>query len=381
MSSFVFDTGGKNFTYNPSKNSNSAGKGLPYFLVRLIFGKDAADKMYETIGSMADKYSGAHMTQGDKEKADYEDAIADENATLAYERQKEFQELYLTPEAQLKSQVAGFDAIGMNRMLLAGSQPGASASTAPQSSGGTAGDTSGSGDIFGALSSIIGVFAQAKDLKESASLKKSQREYQDIVNKWKDKQEEADYNLKLANTELVGANIVKVSEDSKVAAVYAKYAPQLFSSQVALNDANAQKAIADADKAYSDIKLNDAEIRELDARVKKYGKEMDKIDKELLLIEQQCLESASQTYLNDARAQESYQNIKESEERVKKMMKEMGFLDKEIEYYIWNHPRTSGGATFRWNTSSDNGRSRSNIEQYSDEDILAAARARGLIDK
>lgn len=115
------------------------------------FGKLTDMYPFNILASYLAKTTGAEMTAADKQKADYEDEIADQNADVTYMRQKEFQENYLTPEAQLKSQAAGFDAIGMNRMLMAGSQPGASASSTPMSSGGTAGTSAGSGDLIATL--------------------------------------------------------------------------------------------------------------------------------------------------------------------------------------------------------------------------------------
>lgn len=133
-----------------------------HWLVSGLFGEDAADAFYTSVDSFVNKYTGKGLTNSDTQKALLEDEIADENSTVAYMRQKEFQEAYLTPEAQLKSQAAGYDALGINRMMLAGSQPGASASTAPASSGGTAGSIAGSGDLLGSLMSAI---FKAKDLK------------------------------------------------------------------------------------------------------------------------------------------------------------------------------------------------------------------------
>lgn len=126
------------------------------------FGKLTEMYPFNLLSSYLAKVTGAEMTAADKQKADYEDAIADENADVAYMRQKEFQEKYLTPEAQLKSQAAGYDAIGMNRMLMAGSQPGASASSAPMSSGGTAGSSAGSGDL---ISTLMNALIKGKELE------------------------------------------------------------------------------------------------------------------------------------------------------------------------------------------------------------------------
>ena len=99
------------------------------------------------------KYTDSNMTPREQEILDYEDRIADENADLAYARQREFQEDYMTPEAQIKSQVAGYRSVGINPMALAGTSPGATGSSVPEASpsGGVSG---GSGDILGALLSF-----------------------------------------------------------------------------------------------------------------------------------------------------------------------------------------------------------------------------------
>ena len=45
--------------------------------------------------------------------------------------------------------------------------------------------------------------------------------------------------------------------------------------------------------------------------------------------------------------------------------------DKDIEYYIWNHPRQSGGPLgIRWNTSSENGRTGKVVESMSENDMI-----------
>ena len=105
------------------------------------------------VDSLMGKYLDTGMTGREKETLDYEDRIADENSELAYKRQREFQEDYLTPEAQIKSQYAGYKSVGINPMALAGSQPSATGSNVPESSpsGGVSG---GSGDLLGPLLSF-----------------------------------------------------------------------------------------------------------------------------------------------------------------------------------------------------------------------------------
>lgn len=111
------------------------------------------------------------LAKSSKEAMSYQDALEDENAQDAYDRQVEFQENYLTPAAQLKSQAAGYDAIGLNRMLLAGSQPGASAATAPQAS------ASGQGQVplpsMEGLASMLGTAIDAKRLNSVSRFRRS----------------------------------------------------------------------------------------------------------------------------------------------------------------------------------------------------------------
>lgn len=124
------------------------------------FGKLTNQYPFNILAAYLSKVTGAEMTAADKQKADYEDMLADENADVAYERQRALNEDF-GPRWQMQQTAAGFDDVGLNRMLMAGSSPGASASSAPMSSGGRAGTSAGSGDI---VSSIMNAFLKNREL-------------------------------------------------------------------------------------------------------------------------------------------------------------------------------------------------------------------------
>lgn len=116
---------------------------------------------FNILSAWLAKVTGAEMTAADKQKALLEDELADENATVAYERQRALNEDF-GPRWQMQQTAAGFDDVGLNRMLMAGSSPGASASSAPMSSGGTAGTSAGSADI---MSLFLNSALRAKQLE------------------------------------------------------------------------------------------------------------------------------------------------------------------------------------------------------------------------
>lgn len=115
------------------------------------------------------------LAPSEKEKMDYEDEINDENADLAYKRQREFQENYLSPAAQLSSLAAGYEGIGLNKMALVGANPGASSSSVPQaaspSAGGSPSLPSGIGDVF---SSLLGYSNDKKRIDNDYKLRQEQ---------------------------------------------------------------------------------------------------------------------------------------------------------------------------------------------------------------
>lgn len=163
------------------------------------------------------------LAPASKESMLYEDTLNDQNARDAYERQREFQEDYMTPEAQLKSQAAGYDAIGLNRMLLAGSQPGASAATSPQSSAGGQGQVPLPG--LDGIASVLGTAIDAKKAEMSYRIQTKQNEIADFNAQTERMRAEADIRLRNLQAEgqdttnawlnnIYGAQVANVNADT-----------------------------------------------------------------------------------------------------------------------------------------------------------------------
>lgn len=133
------DSSSKSSMFATAYENLVAGGGLLAQIYKIIYGERAWRK----------------MAPSEKEQMNYQDEIEDENTTLAYKRQREFQEAYLTPAAQIQSLAAGYQSVGINKMMLAGSQPGATSGSVPQASApsGTSAPSipSGIGDMFAAL--------------------------------------------------------------------------------------------------------------------------------------------------------------------------------------------------------------------------------------
>lgn len=170
------------------------------------------------------------MSPAKKEELEFEDEFADENADEAFRKQKEFQEMYLTPEAQIKSQAAGFDAIGMNRMMLAGGAPGASSSSAPQAS---VSGASGNPTVTDVLSSAL-AFSR---LKTDAKLREKELTIQD----------------KLADAQVRSLNANATGQES-----FNLFAPQIYSSQVDVLKDSLRNNVVQRNLWRSGISLNEA---------------------------------------------------------------------------------------------------------------------------
>lgn len=170
------------------------------------------------------------MAPSKKEELDYEDEIADENADESFRKQKEFQEMYLTPEAQLKSQAAGFDAIGLNRMMLAGGAPGASSSTAPEASvSGASGNPT--------VTDVLGSALAFSRLKIDAKLREKELSIQD---------------------KLADAQVRSLTANAQGQESFNLFAPQIYSSQVDVLKDTLRNNVVQRNLWRSGISLNEA---------------------------------------------------------------------------------------------------------------------------
>lgn len=127
--------------------------------------------------------------------------------------------------------------------------------------------------------------------------------------------------------------------------------------------------------------LNDSRKREVDELIKNHRKERELIDANISKIHSEIALLAEQTNLTHQEIEESKARVSKLNAEVEKIGKEIGLSELDIKYYIWNHPRSNTlPFGFKWNRSSENGRNGMSISGLSDEEILTAARARGLIE-
>lgn len=96
-------------------------------------------------------FLGESMSNRDKQYLDYQDELNDENAEVSFQHQKELIENYFTPQAQIISQAKGYEAIGMNKMAMAGTQPGATSASAPQAAAPSGGVSFNPADLLGTI--------------------------------------------------------------------------------------------------------------------------------------------------------------------------------------------------------------------------------------
>lgn len=88
------------------------------------------------------KFTGSAMTDAEMASIDYQNDWSEDMYIK-----------YFSPEQQLKSTAAGYDAVGLNRMLMAGNSPGA---TSPSSGSSSSGGASPLG-LMDAITSLIGL--------------------------------------------------------------------------------------------------------------------------------------------------------------------------------------------------------------------------------
>lgn len=271
---------------------------------------------------------------GEKKKINYLDDIADENARVAYERQRQMQEDYLGPEAQIRSAAAGFDAVGLNRMAMVGYHPGASASTVGQSA--SPQDTSGNLNPAESLGTMLSTLLDSKRVRNETKVSDAEAEYtrsrtanQDIVNKWQDRMMEAEYLNTMANTKWLGENIRNIAADTQYKEILATYAPEMLESGIGLNKAKAAEANAEAG-------LSDYKKREIMSRVKANEAQCKHIDALIGKIQEECLNLASERAVNDAMIAQSKALIAKYQAEINQIAAQIGLTEKEIKFYAWN---------------------------------------------
>lgn len=298
--------------------------------------EDIADDL-EDLGK---KLTGSGMTRGDKEYLDYQDAIADENADDALERTRILNQEF-GPAWQIQETAKGFDSVGLNRMLMAGSSPGVSASTSSQSAGMPSG-TPSSTDIGNLLSAVVGAFeanSRIKSTNAEAAVRKQTALGLEIDNKYKEELNKIELENRRADYALKNANIAKINADRELTELAAFYYPQLQNSVIAKNYADVDKAVAEADKLYSDIIVNEAEVNRIYSEVEKNKHEMSQLDALAAKLRQETKLLVEETNLTHERIDNVKESTKKIKQEAKLIGKQIGLAEKDIEFYLMNHIR------------------------------------------
>lgn len=349
----------------------------------IVSGANKDKDIIEPFKDAAKKLTGSGLTTADKEKLALEDEYLDENREQEYQMLLRKWETMDSPYAQLMSNARAFDALGLNRMGLAGNGvlTGASGSTSGVSSGSA---DSSNGDPSAVINALLGAIGLQGDLKLKSAetkLKNEQATHQSIVNKWEDRMREAEYNERIANTLNLVQGTAKLLQETKYAEQLALYAPQLLESKVQEQFSSAEKDRASAALSNVQVKLTDKQIENLDEVIKNHKKERDVMDAKISEIHQNMIALASRAYRDDAEASNLYKQNEKLDAEIKAIGNQIGLSELDIKYYIWNHARTNRVFGIQWNNSSQNGVNSAVPDGLTDLQLMSALRSRGLISE
>lgn len=362
------------------------GNGLPYqdsYYKSALSGSSILGIDFSRLGKLVDSmvamFTQSAATGRDKELSDIQLGNQQLLNEQDYERKIDFYERYESPEAQVRQMK---DA-GINPALMYQGAPGVSASGGVGPGSASVPGASGSDMLTGLLSSLLGfkrLQLESSDIKSQISKRDSETEAQTIENKYLERKrqleiqrEQEEIERVKAEAAQVRANIPLILANTDYAQTMALYAPEYFDSTIGKNR-------ADALRSQSEVSLNEKQKENLDAVIAVHKKEIQEIDAKIALISSEIELNASQKDLNDQSIRESQERIKKMEEEIRQIGVSIGLTEKDIEYYIWNHPRQSGGPFgIKWNNSSDNGRTGKLAGTYSEDDLVFLLRNSGYI--
>lgn len=316
-------------------------------------------------GIYQDQRNWNNMSPAEQETLDYQDAM-----------RRRFYQDFESPDKVLAATAKGYQEQGINKMMLAGSStPSVSASSAPASS------APNSPDIGGLISGLIGVMQRSQQIAIDKSradadnaLTRSRADAQDIENRYKDEYLSTQIGLMKENIREVRQNVRKLSADAAYSEIMALYAPAYFDATITQSETAAQvnRSVAS---------LNESRKREVEELIKNHQKEREQMDAIIEKVHAEIELIAEQRDLTHQQIAESEARVSKLNKEVEKIGKEIGLDELDIKYYIWNHPRSQSlPFGFKWNRSSENGRNGMSITGLTDEEILFAARSRGLIE-
>ena len=288
------------------------------------------------LNNLAASFLGTGITERDKEL----DELADQNAEDSYNRQVDYFKRFMSPEAQMQSQLRAFSTAGLNTMGLAGFQPSVSASSAPMAS-------ASSGGSLGNIASLLDLTLKRKQTKINQSMadadirvKDATARGIDIENKNKDEYWRTLINKMKSETNLNTANVNKVLTDTEYSKLLVQYAPSQFSAQIyelisrgELNESKIQEVSSIIAKNASEVRLNDAEIRRVESVIKVNNKTVEKMNAEIQKIGAEIQKIGAETNLTETEIQHVFKNIELADARIKQLGAQIGLTEKETKWY------------------------------------------------
>ena len=263
------------------------------------------------------------------------------------------------------AQLVRMKAAGLSPTLIYGSgADGGIASAAPEVDTAPVDYNIQDPNLSGGINAGMSIYRAASEVKNiEAQTKLTQAKT--LTEMWEAAIKSKDYNyadqIKNASLRLLGAqadelgtrsqvneaNVKKINEDTEYRKLVNWYYPELSDQSLA--------------ESRSRVSLNGAQIREINSKIRVNSKLVEKMDVEISKMYSEMELIASQKDLTDAQFLESRKRCQVMDSEIRKMASEIDLNEKELEYYIWNHPRTSSALGFRWNNSSSSGFNRDKI--------------------
>lgn len=299
---------------------------------------DAGSWLGNILDSVVKYYTHSGMTGESKETMDYENNLFQQNWD---ER--------TGPRAQLNDTALAYDDIGLNRMLMAGNQPGATSSSPSPSSS--------SADPLG---TILATIMQGKQMQMNYDIQSYHNETERLNaqtakfraqteafltrekwiaertrNKYLAGKEEASLQgMLLSNSKTaeerwqIRANIQLIEANTEYQHLLTKYAPRLLESQI-------------KEKESLSV-LNYARAREVEILTIKHSHDIAQIDALRDKLYYEATLVLTQDRLTEQQISESEARVAKINEEIREIGSRIGLNEADLQYYDWNHPRNVG---------------------------------------
>ena len=243
------------------------------------------------------------------------------------------------------AQLARLRAAGLNTNLLYGAgADGGIASAAPEVNPTPMEFQMSDPNLGGAMSTGLSVYqaaAELSNLEARTDLTKQQTltemyktaiaskdyEFADAIKRAQLALFGSQTNLNLSSAEVNRVTVQKINEDTVYQRLVNTFYPAL--------------SLQNLKESESRISLNAQQERELQSKIRLNNKTVSRMDVEIEKLRKEIEWVSSQTDLTDAEFMESRKRCERMDAEITKLGKEAGLTDKEIEFYEWNHARTT----------------------------------------